>query len=147
MRTLKAPSRRNADDPDVIAGENLFTQVGCESCHTSTFITAPSDINALSNQTFHPYSDILLHDMGPLLDEGYPEGSANSNEWRTPPLWGIGLSKESQGGQLFLLHDGRATTFEGAISFHGGEASNSRIAFFALSEEEQKKIIKFLESL
>ncbi|MES2397371.1 MAG: di-heme oxidoredictase family protein [Bacteroidota bacterium] len=147
MRTLKAPPRRNIDDADVVAGQNLFEGIGCTSCHKSTFVTTESDISALSNQTFHPYSDFLLHDMGELLDDSYPEGSANSNEWRTPPLWGIGLAKDSQGGNMFLLHDGRATTFEGVISYHGGEASSRRAAFYALSEQQKAQIIKFLESL
>lgn len=147
MRTLKAPSRRNSDDAEVMEGERLFTQIGCVSCHKSTFVTAESDIAALSNQTFHPYSDFLLHDMGPLLDDGYPEGGANSGEWRTPPLWGIGLAKDSQGGELFLLHDGRAKTFQEAIVNHGGEAASRRVAFFDLTEQQQNQIIKFLESL
>ena len=147
MRTLKAPPRRNADDADVKAGEQLFTQIGCASCHISTFTTPQSDISALSNQTFHPYSDFLLHDMGQLLDDNYPEGSASGFEWRTPPLWGLGLAKDSQGGQMFLLHDGRATTFEQVISFHGGEAASRRTAFNALNQDEKNKIIKFLESL
>lgn len=147
MRTLKAPSRRNTDDPDVIAGENLFIQAGCESCHKSTFVTAQSDISALSNQTFHPYSDFLLHDMGSSLDDGYSEGSAKGNEWRTPPLWGVGLAKDMQGGQVFLLHDGRAASFEQAIDSHGGEAATAKAAYNALSEQQKKQIIKFLESL
>lgn len=147
MRTLKAPERRNIDDPDVIAGEMLFSQVGCTNCHISTFVTAESDIDALSNQTFHPYSDFLLHDMGELLDDKYPEGDANSNEWRTPPLWGVGLAKNSQGGDLFLLHDGRAKTFQEVLSFHGGEATTVRSAFKSLSQAEQEQLIKFLESL
>ena len=147
MRTLKAPPRRNINDPDVIEGENLFNRIGCTSCHISMFTTGQSDINALSNQIFHPYSDFLLHDMGELLDDSYTEGDAKGNEWRTPPLWGVGLAKKSQGGQLFLLHDGRATTFEGAVSFHGGEAASRRTAFNLLSEQQKKQIIKFLESL
>lgn len=147
MRTLKAPSRRNADDADVVEGERLFTQIGCTGCHKSTLVTSESDISALSNQTFHPYSDFLLHDMGELLDDGYPEGSANSNEWRTPPLWGIGLAKDSQGGQMFLLHDGGASTFPELITYHGGEAAGSRTAFYNLSEQQKEQIIKFLESL
>lgn len=147
MLTLKAPTRRNIEDPDVIAGEYIFTNIGCTNCHKSTFVTSQSDIEALSYQTFHPFSDFLLHDMGELLDDGYPEGSATGSEWRTPPLFGVGLAKNSQGGQLFLLHDGRATSFEGAISFHGGEASNSRTAFSALSQLEKEQLIKFLESL
>lgn len=147
MRTLKAPERRNESDADVLAGEALFNQIGCTSCHVPTFTTSASDIEALSYQEFHPYSDFLLHDMGTLLDDGYPEGSAQSSEWRTPPLWGLGLAKDSQGGQLFLLHDGRATTIKEAITFHGGEAESRRTAFFGLSEQEQDQIIKFLESL
>ena len=147
MRTLKAPPRRDENDPDVIAGENVFNQIGCNSCHISTFTTSQSDISALSNQAFHPYSDFLLHDMGQLLDDNYPEGSANGFEWRTPPLWGIGLAKDSQGGQVFLLHDGRANSFEDAISFHGGEANSRRAAFNALSQLEKSQLIKFLESL
>lgn len=147
MRTLKAPPRRDANDEDVIAGQQLFTQIGCTGCHVPTFTTAASDIFALSNKTFHPYSDFLLHDMGPTLDDSYPEGSASGSEWRTPPLWGIGLAKDSQGGQMFLLHDGRTNSFEGAISFHGGEAATRRAAFNALSQGEKNQIIKFLESL
>ncbi len=147
LRTLKAPPRRNTFDADVIAGENLFTQIGCASCHLPTFTTATSDIFALSNKVFHPYSDFLLHDMGPLLDDGYIEGTAAGFEWRTPPLWGIGLAKNSQGGKLFLLHDGRATSFEEAISFHGGEAASRRTAFGALSQPEKDQVIKFLGSL
>jgi CxxC motif-containing protein (DUF1111 family) len=147
LRTLKAPPRRNTTDPDVIEGENLFQQIGCTSCHKPSFKTSMVDIPALSSQTFHPYSDFLLHDMGSALDDGYPEGSASSNEWRTPPLWGIGLAKDAQGGQLFLLHDGRATTFESAISFHGGEARDRRTAFNKLTENQKKQVIKFLESL
>lgn len=147
MRTLKAPERRSKDNEDVIAGENLFNQIGCTSCHKSTFTTSQSDIAALSNKTFHPYSDFLLHDMGSLLDDKYPEGSASGSEWRTPPLWGVGLAKDSQGGQMFLLHDGRATSFEDAISYHGGEAESRRTKFNALSDKEKKQIIKFLDSL
>ncbi len=147
LRTLKAPPRRNKENSDVKEGETLFNQIGCASCHISTYNTAQSDISALSNQTFHPYSDFLLHDMGELLDDRYPEGSAGGSEWRTAPLWGIGLAKNSQGGQMFLLHDGRATSFESAISFHGGEAATRRAAFNALSQQEKNHLIKFLESL
>ncbi len=147
LRTLKAPPRRNANDPDVVAGEKLFNQIGCVSCHVSSFTTPASDIVALSNQTFHPYSDFLIHDMGQALDDGYPEGNASGAEWRTPPLWGIGLAKDSQGGKLFLLHDGRAGSFKEAIAFHGGEAAGRRTAFNALTEQEKESLIKFLESL
>jgi CxxC motif-containing protein (DUF1111 family) len=147
MSTLKAPERRDADDPDVLAGEQLFRNIGCTSCHAPEFTTAQSPIQALSNKTFHPYSDFLLHDMGPGLDDGFPEGAAQSAEWRTPPLWGIGLASSVQGGQMFLLHDGRANSFEAAISLHGGEATSRRMAFFNLSLADQKRMIKFLGSL
>jgi CxxC motif-containing protein (DUF1111 family) len=147
MRTLKAPKRRNLDDPDAIQGENLFNQIGCTSCHKPSFTTGKSDIEALSYQTFHPYSDFLLHDMGQSLDDGYPEGSAKGSEWRTPPLWGLGLAKDSQGGAMFLLHDGRASSIEDVLISHGGEAASRRTAFFNLPESQRSKIIKFLESL
>ena len=147
LRTLKAPPRRDIDNPDIIEGEKIFKSIGCVSCHKSTFTTAVSDIAALSEQTFHPYSDFLLHDMGEELNDGYPEGSASGSEWRTPPLWGLGLAKYSQGGEHYLLHDGRATSFEIAISYHGGEASSRRTAFDNLSLQQKELVIKFLESL
>jgi CxxC motif-containing protein (DUF1111 family) len=85
--------------------------------------------------------------MGPALDDGYTEGSAKTNEWRTPPLWGLGLSKDSQGGQYFLMHDGRAHSIQEAIELHGGEALQVRENYTALTEEEKQQLIKFLESL
>jgi CxxC motif-containing protein (DUF1111 family) len=109
--------------------------------------TGNAPIAALSNKTFYPYSDMLLHDMGKGLDDGYTEGSATSAEWRTPPLWGLGLSKDSQGGKYYLLHDGRATSIEAAILAHGGEAQRSKTAYEALSAQEKKQLIQFLESL
>jgi CxxC motif-containing protein (DUF1111 family) len=147
MRTLKAPERRNADDPDVRRGEELFAQIGCTSCHKPAFTTSVSDIQALSNKTFHPYSDFLLHDMGSGLNDDYPEGSAEGNEWRTPPLWGLGLAAQSQGGQMFLLHDGRAKSYDEAITLHGGEAASRRAAYFQLSDKERSQLKKFLDSL
>jgi len=88
-----------------------------------------------------------LHDMGPGLDDGYTEGTAKTSAWRTPPLWGLGLSPNSQGGQYFLLHDGRANSIEAAIEMHGGEAVNAKNNFDALNETDRQKIIKFLKSL
>ncbi len=147
LQTLKAPIRRNIDDADVIAGEQLFSQINCSGCHTPTMQTGYSPIAPLSFTTFHAYTDLLLHDMGTGLDDGYTEGTALTAEWRTPPLWGLGLSPNSQGQQYFLMHDGRAHSVEEAIMMHGGEAQNSRNAFTGLNATEKDQLIKFLESL
>ena len=147
VRTLKVPPRRNESAPEVLSGETLFAQIGCEKCHVSTLRTGFDDVQALSQKEFHPYSDFLLHDMGPELDDGYIEGSSTTSEWRTPALWGIGLSPDSQGGQFFLMHDGRATTLEQAILLHGGEGQSSKESFVSLSTQEKDQILAFLESL
>ena len=147
LKTLKAPIQRNTNDADVIAGKNTFMQINCGKCHVPELRSGPSSIAALSNKTFAPYSDFLLHDMGAALDDGYTEGTAATAEWRTPPLWGLGLSKNSQGGKYFLLHDGRANSIEQAISFHGGEAQQSKAAFQQLNQTDKARLIKFLESL
>lgn len=147
LRTLKAPSRRNTEDPDVIKGEQLFTQIKCISCHKPTLNTGYSPIAALSYKEFHPFTDLLLHYMGQGLNDDYTEGSAQTGEWRTPPLWGLGLAKDSQGGEYFLLHDGRAHSIEEAILMHGGEAHDRKMMYEALSAEDKLALIKFLESL
>jgi CxxC motif-containing protein (DUF1111 family) len=147
LKTLKAPQRRATTDSDVIQGSQRFIDIGCSKCHVQTLTTGSSPIPSLDLQTFFPYTDLLLHDMGPGLDDGYTEGSASTAEWRTPPLWGLGLSKNSQGGQYFLLHDGRARSIEQAIELHGGEGINSKNSYMALPAEEKRKLIKFLESL
>lgn len=147
LRTLKAPIQRNKDHPDVKIGQDIFTEIQCSGCHTPQWTSPPSDIAALSNVTFAPYTDLLLHDMGPDLDDGVTEGSAETYEWRTPPLWGLGLSPDSQGGQYFLLHDGRAKSIEEAILMHGGEAEASKTKFQQLSIENRQAILTFLESL
>lgn len=147
LQTLKAPLRRNASDPEVLAGEDIFKQLNCSGCHKPVLKTGDSPIEALSNKAFYPFTDLLLHDMGPALDDGYTEGSAKSSEWRTPALWGLGLSKNSQGGSYFLMHDGRAKSIEEAILLHGGEASGSKENYSQLSENDKKLLIRFLESL
>ncbi|MFT4525236.1 MAG: CxxC motif-containing protein (DUF1111 family) [Bacteroidia bacterium] len=147
LKTLKAPLRRNEDAPSVMAGEAIFSQVACNKCHTPTMESGESSISVLSNQTFHPYTDMLLHDMGAGLDDGYTEGFALTSEWRTPPLWGLGLSKDAQGGSYFLLHDGRATSIEQAIEMHGGEAEASKLLYSQLSSNEKDQLMNFLESL
>lgn len=147
LRTLKAPIPRNADAPIVVRGKEVFVTIQCGDCHTPQWTCPPSDIAALSNVTFTPYTDLLLHDMGPGLDDGTTEGSAETFEWRTPPLWGLGLSPNSQGGEYFLLHDGRAKSIEQAILSHGGEAENSKNKFQQLSSADREAILTFLKSL
>jgi CxxC motif-containing protein (DUF1111 family) len=147
LKTLKAPIPRNQDDADVILGKQLFSQIDCAKCHIPTLQTSYSPIAALSNKIFHPYTDLLLHDMGAGLDDGYTEGFALTSEWKTPALWGLGLSKNAQGGTYFLLHDGRARSIEEAILLHGGEAQQSKTKYSQLSETDKQQLIKFLESL
>lgn len=147
LQTLKAPIQRTPDNPEVVEGKNLFIRAGCESCHKQTLVTGYSPVAQLSNVAFHPYTDLLLHDMGSELDDHYTEGNAKSSEWRTPPLWGLGLSSNSQGGQYFLLHDGRARSIESAIQSHGGEALPSRNAFNQMSTQERNAVLQFLKSL
>lgn len=147
LQTLKAPVQRNQNDDQVIQGKNIFNQINCASCHTPTLKTGFSPIEALSYKEFHPYTDLLLHDMGIGLDDGYTEGSAKTSEWRTPPLWGLGLSPNSQGGQYFLMHDGRAKSIEEAILLHGGEVTNSKTQYLNLSQADKDALIKFLKSL
>ena len=147
LQTLKAPIQRNQNDADVIAGKQFFISSNCSGCHKTELKTGYSPVEALSYKTFAPYTDLLVHDMGTGLDDGYTEGTAKTSEWRTPPLWGLGLSPNSQGGSYFLLHDGRAKSIEEAIQMHGGEATNSKNNFNALTTIEKQQLIKFLKSL
>ena len=147
LQTLKAPIRRDSANPINVQGNNLFSQINCSGCHTPQLQTGYSSVSALSNKTIYPYTDMLLHDMGNDLDDGYTEGFAKTSEWRTPPLWGLGLSPNSQGGQYFLMHDGRAKSIEEAIMMHGGEAKLSKDKFNLLNESEKSAIIHFLKSL
>jgi CxxC motif-containing protein (DUF1111 family) len=145
-RTLAVPARRNLDEPGVVAGSSLFEEAGCVSCHQPRQETGDSDIEALADQVIYPFTDLLLHDMGPDLADGRPDGEATGVEWRTPPLWGIGLT-ETVNGNLNFLHDGRARSLEEAILWHGGEAEESKQAFVGLSQEQRSVLIEFLESL
>jgi CxxC motif-containing protein (DUF1111 family) len=147
LLTLKAPIQRNQNDAVVNQGKNIFEQINCVGCHKSTMTTGYSPIEPLSYKTFSPYTDLLLHDMGAELDDGYTEGTAKTYEWRTPPLWGIGLSENSQGGKYFLMHDGRARSIEAAILLHGGEATQSKNAYKNLSQEAKSALLKFIKSL
>lgn len=147
LRTLRPPPRRDSASAAVMDGQRLFAGAGCAGCHVPTVRTGYSDIAPLNRVEFHPYTDLLLHDMGPELDDGYTEGNAKSSEWRTAPLWGLGLAEKSQGGSAFFLHDGRARTIREAIAFHGGEAAASRKAFNSLSAAEQDRLLAYLRSL
>ena len=147
LKTLRAPPRRSPDAPEVRAGEQLFGALGCARCHLPALTSGPSRIAALDRRVFHPYTDLLLHDMGPELDDHYTEGIALTSEWRTPPLWGIGLAERSQGGLAYYLHDGRATSLRQAIELHGGEAAAGREAFRRLSPADQELLLAFLRSL
>lgn len=147
LRTLKQPVPRLQQDVQVQHGKQVFMNIGCNKCHIPEWKTGASDISALAYQTFYPYTDLLLHDMGPGLDDGYTEGVAKTAEWKTPPLWGLGLSRNSQGGKYYLMHDGRAGSIEEAILMHGGEGSGSKRAFEQLSQSDRQDLLKFLENL
>ena len=127
-RNLAVPARRNVDDPEVLRGKEMFYTSGCISCHTPSFVTHRlNDQPAQSFQLIWPYSDLLLHDMGEGLADNRPEARATGTEWRTPPLWGIGLTKRVS-GHTYFLHDGRARSLLEAILWHGGEGAASRDA-------------------
>lgn len=147
LQTLKIPTQRDGENAIVKQGQHLFNQISCTKCHVPELKTSASSIAALSNKTFYPYTDLLLHDMGAALDDGYTEGSAKTYEWRTPPLWGLGLSPKSQGGKYFLMHDGRAKSIEEAIQLHGGEATGSKNKYMQLSPGDKTAVITFLKSL
>ena len=146
VRTLAVPAMRDHETAEVRAGARLFSDFGCASCHTTTHETAEAELVALSNQTIHPYTDLLLHDMGPGLADNRQDFAAGGREWRTPPLWGLGLTDDIQ-GYRFLLHDGRARTLEEAILWHGGEGEAAREAFRNADAEARAQLIAFLEAL
>ena len=144
---LGVSARRNVDDPTALQGETLFNSAECNACHVETFQTSAMHPHAeLRDQTIHPYTDLLLHDMGPGLASTLVEGQAGGSEWRTAPLWNIGLTNGVSGGEAYL-HDGRARNLHEAIMWHGGEAENSRQAYEAMSVSEQQALITFLNSL
>lgn len=145
--SLAVPQRRNLDDPAVKQGAKLFNAIGCAACHTPRHTTGDAPGRpALGNQVIWPYSDLLLHDMGPGLADGRPEFLADGSEWRTSPLWGIGLAQKVNPLAGFL-HDGRARTLEEAILWHGGEARPAREGYKALDKTARNALIRFLNSL
>lgn len=146
-QTLGVPARRDVDDPAVLRGKAAFYGAGCIACHTPKFVTSREAPNkAHQFQLIWPYTDLLLHDMGEGLADHRPEGLADGYEWRTPPLWGIGLT-ETVSGHTYFLHDGRARNLTEAILWHGGEAQMARDSFADMTAEERADLIRFLESL
>jgi CxxC motif-containing protein (DUF1111 family) len=145
-RNLAVPAQRNTTAEAVINGEKLFTQIGCQQCHTPRYVTTGDAPAAQANQTIWPYTDLLLHDMGEGLADHRPEFVATGREWRTPPLWGIGLTQAVSRHTQFL-HDGRALNLLEAILWHGGEAEASKKHFMQLTPSNRHNLITFLESL
>lgn len=145
--TLAVPARRGWDARDVRRGQRLFTEIGCASCHVPQLQTGRSAVAAvLSDQTIRPYTDLLLHDMGDGLADGFTVFGASGREWRTPPLWGLGLFQTVNGHQE-LMHDGRARGAEEAILWHGGEGAAARERFRRLDRQERDALVAFLNSL
>jgi CxxC motif-containing protein (DUF1111 family) len=147
LQTLAVPARRNVGDADVKRGEALFAQAQCNACHVPDLKTADKpEIRAAGNIIFHAYTDLLLHELGDELADGRPDFLATGNEWRTAPLWGIGLL-QTVSGHTNLLHDGRARNVTEAILWHGGQAKKAREVFKAMSKDERAALVKFVESL
>jgi len=147
VQLLAVPARRHGAEPAVVAGEQVFDRFGCTACHVRELVTGEHPTRPeLSHQTIRPYSDLLLHDMGDDLADGRPDFAATGREWRTPPLWGIGLAP-AVGERVGYLHDGRARTLMEAILWHGGEGASARAAVLAASRTERAALIRFLESL
>lgn len=144
---LAVPKRRKPRDEQVLAGEKLFEELNCSSCHKPLLSTSNNyKFNWLANTWIKPYSDLLLHDMGPELDDGSREFLAAGSEWRTAPLWGLGMIKTVNGVEA-LLHDGRARNAEEAILWHGGEAEPSKQAYLKLSKKQREQMMAFLYDL
>ncbi len=145
-RTLAVPARRAVGQAETRGGEELFSEIGCASCHSPQLVTGDSEIAQLSEQTIRPYTDLLLHDMGDGLADNRPDGDATGTEWRTAPLWGIGLVDEVNDHTRFL-HDGRARDLTEAILWHDGEAAAAQKLFRELTAVERRQLVTFLESL
>ncbi|PZP08228.1 thiol oxidoreductase [Pseudomonas protegens] len=146
-RNLAVPARRDVDSPQVLAGKNLFFQAGCQSCHTPSFTTATNAAEPeLANQVIRPYSDLLLHDMGEGLADHRTEFKASGRDWRTAPLWGIGLT-ETVSGHTQFLHDGRARNLMEAVLWHGGEAEGAKQQVLTFNAQQRAALLAFLNSL
>ncbi len=145
VEALAIPAGRDIDDPDVIAGAVLFESIGCAGCHTPQLRTGSTNTPELDDLVIYPFTDLLLHDLGPGLDDGRPVLQASGAEWRTAPLWGVGLL-ETVNGHWSLLHDGRARSVEEAILWHAGEAEAVTQRFMELSAADRARVIRFVES-
>ena len=146
-QTLAVPARRDVDDQQVLRGREVFHTTGCASCHRPNYVTHRlAGDDPASFQLIWPYTDLLLHDMGPGLADNRPEGRANGQEWRTAPLWGIGMT-ETVSGHTYFLHDGRARSLIEAVLWHGGEAQAARDAVVEMQPEDRAALIRYLESL
>ncbi len=144
---LGVPARRGLTDPQVERGEALFAQAGCDACHTTSFTTGPNHPYAeLREQDIQPFTDLLLHDMGPGLSDNLSQPGVAASEWRTAPLWGLGLT-EGVSGQEAFLHDGRARDLAEAILWHGGEGEAAKEAFRTMSSEDRQALLAFLRSI
>jgi CxxC motif-containing protein (DUF1111 family) len=147
MQSIAVPVQRNHKDPAFARGQATFAKLGCNSCHLPQMVTGNTHpVEKLRNQTFAPYTDLLLHDMGPGLADAKKEGLATGAEWRTAPLWGLGLQK-TVNGQIMLLHDGRAKSYEEAILWHGGQAAMMQAAFRKLPKADREDLYFFLGSI
>ena len=144
---LLTPPARGKITAEVERGDALFKSLQCAACHVPSMVTGVNEIAQLSQVEAALYSDLLLHDMGPELADGRPDGDANGSEWRTAPLWGTRLVGEFLNGEEFYLHDGRAGTLNEAILLHGGEAEEAKTAYQALENADQEALIAFLKSL
>ena len=146
-RHLAVPARRGEDDPTVLRGKALFYRIGCTGCHTPKHATRRDwPVEELAGQLIWPYTDLLVHDMGGGLADGRPEGDASGREWRTAPLWGVGLT-EAVNGHTRFLHDGRARNLVEAILWHGGEAEVATAAFRSMPRPDRDALVAFLNSL
>lgn len=146
-RNLAVPARRDMDAPEVLRGKRVFYDTGCTACHTPKFVTHRlEDQPEQSFQLIWPYTDLLLHDMGEGLADHRPEGLASGREWRTAPLWGIGLTPQVN-GHSYYLHDGRARSLLEAVLWHGGEAQAARDRVIEMPPEDRAALLTFLESL
>jgi CxxC motif-containing protein (DUF1111 family) len=147
IRRLTVPMRRRWREPTVLRGKAIFSLIGCAGCHLPTIMTGSyPEVPEAGFQKIHPYTDLLLHDMGEGLADGRPDGMASGGEWRTPPLWGIGLSEVVNGSAGFL-HDGRARSIEEAILWHGGEGGGARSRYLRLRREDRAALLAFMEAL